>query len=88
MCNLSHVLASQVLLKGLGEPATVFSDMSIKTLFIIMGMAAVMRGVLHYAELLFLLLFPYSQPFHLKQSDGYFQSDLLPACNTVRFSYT
>lgn len=44
------ILASQVLLKGLGEPATVFSDMSIKTLFIIMGMAAVMRGVLHYAE--------------------------------------
>ena len=42
------ILASQVLLKGLGEPATVFSDMSIKTLFIIM--AAVMRGVLHYAE--------------------------------------
>ena len=42
------ILASQVLLKGLGEPATVFSDMS--TLFIIMGMAAVMRGVLHYAE--------------------------------------
>ena len=44
------ILASQVILKGLGEPATVFSDMSIKTLFIIMGMAAVMRGVLHYAE--------------------------------------
>ena len=44
------ILAGQVLLKGLGEPVTLFSDMSIKTLFIIMGTAAVMRGVLHYAE--------------------------------------
>ncbi|MBU5478801.1 thiol reductant ABC exporter subunit CydC [Eubacterium sp. MSJ-13] len=44
------ILAGQVLLKGLGEPVMLFSDMSIKTLFIIMGTAAVMRGVLHYAE--------------------------------------
>lgn len=44
------IFASQVLLKGLGEPVALFSDMSIKKIFIVMGTAAVMRGVLHYAE--------------------------------------
>lgn len=60
LCAISlTVLASQTLLKGLAEGnqtfstetvQTIFARLSIKQLFWIMGITAVLRGVLHYAE--------------------------------------
>lgn len=53
------ILAGQVMLKGLADsseiiPFTIksgmFARLSVKTLFIIMGVIAVLRGLLHYAE--------------------------------------
>lgn len=44
------ILAGQVILKGLSANMTLFNGRSVTELFVIIGVIAVMRGVLHYME--------------------------------------
>lgn len=44
------ILAGQVILKGLSADMTLFHELSITGILVIMGVIAVLRGVLHYIE--------------------------------------